>query len=167
MPKDRLHLNLIRSDLLALSIVLSVTLTPFALSPASGQDAVNPDTPVSSEAPSGTGNPNTSVSSDGASSSVSPASGGSAPFAGTGSSDISAPAGGSDLQGAVSPASSGAEIGSQVTVKTTVSHEQEKKDRLFVDATFFAVAVILCAIAFFLFMSLPKQPKKTGNDSVQ
>lgn len=58
-----------------------------------------------------------------------------------------------------------AEIGSQVKKKAPMSHEQEEKDRMFVDATFIAVAIILCVIAFFLFMSLPKQPKKAGNDN--
>ncbi|MBA3991974.1 MAG: hypothetical protein C0469_00510 [Cyanobacteria bacterium DS2.3.42] len=57
-----------------------------------------------------------------------------------------------------------AEIGSQVK-KNVVSHEQEEKDRMFVDATFIAVAIILCVIAFFLFMSLPKQPKKASSDN--
>ena len=59
----------------------------------------------------------------------------------------------------------GAEIGSQANEKAPVSHEQEEKDRMFVDATFIAVAIILCVIAFFLFMSLPKPPKKAGSDN--
>ncbi|HNH75721.1 MAG TPA: hypothetical protein PLF23_18195 [Candidatus Obscuribacter sp.] len=63
--------------------------------------------------------------------------------------------------------SSGSEVGSQVSVRATVSHEQEKKDRLFVDATSIAVSVILLAIALFLFLSLPKSAKKTGNDNLQ
>ena len=58
-----------------------------------------------------------------------------------------------------------AEIGSQAKEKALVSHEQEEKDRMFVDATFIAVAIILCVLAFFLFMSLPKQPKKAGSDN--
>ncbi|MCC7530287.1 MAG: hypothetical protein IT342_17315 [Candidatus Melainabacteria bacterium] len=55
-----------------------------------------------------------------------------------------------------------AEIGSQAKTRAPVSHQQEEKDRMFVHATFIAVAIILCVIAFFLFMSLPKQPKKAG-----
>jgi hypothetical protein len=67
--------------------------------------------------------------------------------------------------GNVAPSSGkAAEIGSQVK-KTVVSHEQELKDRMFLDATFIAVALILCVIAFSLFMSLPKQPKKASNDN--
>lgn len=56
------------------------------------------------------------------------------------------------------------QTGSQVKKRPPVSHEQESKDRLFVDATLIAVAIILCVIAFFLFISLPKQTKKTGSE---
>ncbi|MBX9951706.1 MAG: hypothetical protein K2Y39_21225 [Candidatus Obscuribacterales bacterium] len=137
---------------------IAIVFFNFGYSAALAEDAVNPDTPVSSEAPADSGDPNTSVSSD--STAPSPGSAG-LDSASSPSSD------GSAVQGAYSPAAAGAEVGSQVTVKTTVSHEQEKKDRLFVDATSIAVAIVLLSIAFFLFMSLPKQSKKTGNDSVQ
>lgn len=149
--------NLFPTCLLAIAIVFF----NFGYSAALAEDALNPDTPVSSEAPADSGDPNTSVSSD--STAPSPGSAG----LDSASSSPSSSSGDSAVQGAYSPAAAGAEVGSQVTVKTTVSHEQEKKDRLFVDATSIAVAIVLLSIAFFLFMSLPKQSKKTGNDSVQ
>lgn len=148
--------NLFPTCLLAIAIVFF----NFGYSAALAEDALNPDTPVSSEAPADSGDPNTSVSSD--STAPSPGSAGL-----DSASSSSSSSGGSAVQGAYSPAAAGAEVGSQVTVKTTVSHEQEKKDRLFVDATSIAVAIVLLSIAFFLFMSLPKQSKRTGNDSVQ
>ncbi len=79
-----------------------------------------------------------------------------------------------DMQAGEAPASTDStaqagsaapEIGSQAKEKAAVSHEQEAKDRMFVDATFIAVALILCVLAIFLFMSLPKQPKKAGCDN--
>lgn len=148
--------NLLRTRFAAYAIVLFTSLSTFGCSGALAEDVVNPDTPVSSEAPAGSGDPNTSVSSDN-----------SAPYAGSAGQGSASSSDGSDAQGGSSASSSGAETGSQERVRTTVSHEQEKKDRLFVDATSIAVAVVLLVIALFLFMSLPKQSKKTGNDSVQ
>lgn len=172
-----LNKNLSRTGIAAFALVLFTQLLPLSCNGAFAGEAVSPDTPVSSD---GAVSPVMSPSAS---------SGSSAPSVGTGASDSSsASSSGStstsssssasdsssvdNAPGAVSPASTGAEIGSQVssqvkTVKTTVSYEQEKRDRLFVDATFIAVALILCVIAFLLFMSLPKQSKKTGNDNVQ
>lgn len=181
MSGRRLNKNLSRTGIAAFALVLFTQLLPLSCNGAFADEAVSPDTPVSSD---GAVSPVMSPSAS---------SGSSAPSVGTGASDrssasSSASSSGStstsssssasdsssvdNAPGAVSPASTGAEIGSQVssqvkTVKTTVSYEQEKRDRLFVDATFIAVALILCVIAFLLFMSLPKQSKKTGNDNVQ
>jgi len=67
-------------------------------------------------------------------------------------------------QGAISnPA--GNEAGSQEKRTVTAANSQEAKDRLFVDVTFIAAAVFMCVIAIFLFLSLPKQPKKAGTDN--
>jgi len=63
-------------------------------------------------------------------------------------------------------APTGSESSSQAKKKDPVSHEQEAKDRLFIDATSIAAAIFLCVIAVFLFMSLPKQSKKAaGSDN--
>lgn len=63
------------------------------------------------------------------------------------------------------PANPGAEQSSQA--KGSVSDSQEKKDRLFVDAIFTAVAVVCCFLAVILFFSLPKGSKKAGNDNAK
>jgi len=55
------------------------------------------------------------------------------------------------------------ETSSQERSKITVSHEQEAKDRLFVDTTLIAVAVIMSLIAILIFLSMPKAPKKASN----
>ncbi len=92
------------------------------------------------------------------------------------SSDTVLPATSGSTPGHYSDASAAAEPGSAATTaegktegatKVSASNAQEKKDRLFVDATFIAVSIILSVIAFILFRSLPKQAKKAGNDSVQ
>ncbi|HNB22202.1 MAG TPA: hypothetical protein PKZ32_07290 [Candidatus Melainabacteria bacterium] len=159
--------NSVRSGVAAFAIAFVITMAPsMGTPPACGQNAVDPDTPVSSDGITGT---DVSKNSSGADSS--PSYGGS----GTDMSDPTAvsPSSGGDTSASVeAPAllqssSSGSEVGSQVSVRTTVSHEQEKKDRLFVDATSIAVSVILLAIALFLFLSLPKSAKKTGNDNLQ
>lgn len=147
--------NLVRTRFAAYALVFFTLLSSLGYSSALAEDVVNPDTPVSSEAPAGSPDPNASFSSDS-----------SAPYAGSAGQDGSS-SDGADAQVGSSASSTGAETGSQERVKTTVSHEQEKKDRLFVDATAIAVAIVLLVIALFLFMSLPKQSKKTGNDSVQ
>lgn len=148
--------NLVRTRFAAYALVFFTLLSSLGYSSALAEDVVNPDTPVSSEAPAGSPDPNASFSSDS-----------SAPYAGSAGQDGSPSSDGADAQVGSSASSTGAETGSQERVKTTVSHEQEKKDRLFVDATAIAVAIVLLVIALFLFMSLPKQSKKTGNDSVQ
>lgn len=148
--------NLVRTRFAAYALVFFTLLSSLGYSSALAEDVVNPDTPVSSEAPAGSPDPNASFSSDSSS-----------PYAGSAGQDGSSSSDGADAQVGSSASSTGAETGSQERVKTTVSHEQEKKDRLFVDATAIAVAIVLLVIALFLFMSLPKQSKKTGNDSVQ
>ena len=147
--------NLVRTRFAAYALVFFTLLSSLGYSCALAEDVVNPDTPVSSEAPAGSPDPNASFSSDS-----------SVPYAGSAGQDGSS-SDGADAQVGSSASSTGAETGSQERVNTTVSHEQEKKDRLFVDATAIAVAIVLLVIALFLFMSLPKQSKKTGNDSVQ
>lgn len=161
MSGRRLNKNLSRTGIAAFALISFTQLLPLSFNGAFAEGAVSPDTPVSSD---GAVSPGISASGS---------SGSSPPSVGTGALDGYSDSSSVDnAPGAVSPASTGAEIGSQVssqvkTVKTTVSYEQEKRDRLFVDATFIAVALILCVIAFLLFMSLPKQSKKTGNDNVQ
>lgn len=169
----RFHKNLSRTGMAAFALVSFTQLMPLFFNGAFAQEAVSPDTPVSSDGAVLPG-----MSPSGSSGSSPPSIGTGASNSAPDSTSSSSSDGASDRSstnnssGAVSPASDGAEIGSQVssqakTVKTTVSYEQEKRDRLFVDATFIAVALILCVIAFLLFMSLPKQSKKTGNDNVQ
>jgi hypothetical protein len=165
MSGRRFHKNLSRTGIAAFVLVLFTQLLPVSFNGTFAEEAVSPDTPVSSDGAVSPG-----ISDSGSS-------GSSPPSVGTGALNNSSDSASdnssiNNASGAVSPASAGAEIGSQVssqvkTVKTTVSYEQEKRDRLFVDATFIAVSLILCVIAFLLFMSLPKQSKKTGNDNVQ
>lgn len=139
----------LKAVLAALSLVFFMGLSSAVTAQVSAPD---PDTPVSSDA-----SDNSTSSADASSS----------PAPGT-SSDATAarepaPAPGT-ADGATAPGSSGAESGSQAKANT-VSHEQETKDRMFVDATFIGVAIIMCVLAVFLFMSLPKQPKKAGSDN--
>ena len=106
------------------------------------------------------GGPDTPVSSDGSAPATSVTAGTTADSGISGAAEPAQVSAGSD-------GSEVAQSSSQVKKKLPVSHDQEAKDRLFVDATFIAIALILCAIAFFLFMSLPKQPKKAGGDGQQ
>lgn len=140
------------------------TSEPNGAAPATG----GPDTPISSDtlspSPDATSEPKGAAPAMGAPDA--PVSSDSAAHA------INAPAGeapasssSASADGTAQGNTGAAEIGSQVKTKSPVSHEQEEKDRMFVDSTFIAVAIILCVIAFFLFMSLPKQPKKAGSDN--
>lgn len=174
MSGRRFYKNLSRTGIAAFAIVLFTQLLPLPLNVALAEEAPSPDTPVSSDGSVAPG-----ISASGSSGSSPPSKGTGASDSSSGDTSSSSSDSASEslniknaASGSVSPDSTVAEIGSQVssqvkTVKTTVSYEQEKRDRLFVDATFIAVALILCAIASFLFMSLPKQSKKTGNDNVQ
>lgn len=145
----------LKAVLAALSLVLFMGLSSAAMAQGSAPD---PDTPVSSDTP---------VTSDASQNSTSSGDTSSSPAPGSSSDATSAqepaPAPGT-ADGATAPGSSGAESGSQAKANT-VSHEQETKDRMFVDATFIGVAIIMCVLAVFLFMSLPKQPKKAGSDN--
>jgi cobalamin biosynthesis Mg chelatase CobN len=133
----------LKAVLSALAVILFTGLSSSAIAQVT---PAGPDTPVSSDST------NTQTAAPDA---------GSTPF--TGIAPEPGPAAGA-TDGSVAPGSSGAEKGSQA--KTTIaSNEQEAKDRLFVDAIFIAVAVILCVLAVFLFMSLPKQSKSAGSDN--
>ena len=136
-----------KAVLVAFLIVFLAWLTPAANAQS---DTPGPDTPVSSDAvPVDTAPADPGYG-------TAPAPGAAQP------SSMTNPVGGARVRGY-----SGAEGGSQVTTTTTttVSHQQEAKDRLFVDAIFIAVAVIMCVLAVFLFMSLPKQSKSAGSDN--
>ena len=106
------------------------------------------------------GGPDTPVSSDGSAPAAS------VPAGSPADGDVSAAAEPARVSGG-SDGPEAAQGSSQVKKKAPVSHDQEAKDRLFVDAILIAVAIILCVIAFFLFMSLPKQPKNAGGDGQQ
>lgn len=133
-----------KAVLRVLTLVLFIGLSSAVYAQTS---ATGPDTPVSSDV----GSVDTAPADPGFG--TSPSAGAQEPGTDAGSSDR-----------VRVPGYTGAERSSQVTT-TTVSHEQESKDRLFVDSIFIAVAVIMCVIAIFLFMSLPKQQKSTGSDN--
>lgn len=45
--------------------------------------------------------------------------------------------------------------------ESPIHREQVARDKLFVQCTFVAAAALMCTIAFFLFISMPKAAKKT------